>query len=242
MKQKRKVSRSERLAYGVHAVEEALLAGEAEQVVMLEGATGEAARIEALALQRGVLVTRQPARYLLSLVGKVAHQGVVAYVRPFVYATASELLKLEAPLVVCWGIEDPGNLGAVLRAAAGLGAGGVFVSERGTAQVGAAVRKGAAGCLHKIPLARGDVMQFLCLARESGRRIVAAVASGGEELNRIEPPASPLALLVGSEGKGLPDEALSLADVQATIPLHRDVESLNVAVAVGLLLWWAAGR
>jgi len=252
---KRKVSRSERLAFGIHAVEEALRKGEVERLVLLDGGSGDASLLEDLALKRGVPVARHPERYLISVVGRVPHQGVVAYVRPFAYANLQALLDARAPLVVCCGIEDPGNLGAVLRAAAGLGAGGVFVSDVGSARVTASVRKGAAGCLHKVPLARGSVLEFLENAREIRRPVLAAVPSGGLDIAKTAPPRTNRAnssrdepleeapvLVVGSEGRGVPEEVLALADERLTIPLHRDVESLNVAVAVGLLLWWATGR
>lgn len=247
----RKVSRSERLAFGLHAVEEALRAGEVERLVLLDGESGDASRLEALALERGIPVARHPERYLISVVGRVAHQGVVAHVRPFVYAPASSLLAADGSLVACCGIEDPGNLGAVLRAAAGLGASGVFVADVGSARVTAAVRKGAAGCLHKVPLARGDLVEFLKQAKEAKRKVFAAVPSGGLDLSgrsgaanaeEGERGAGAPVLVVGSEGRGIPPEVLDLADERLTIPLHRDVESLNVAVAVGLLLWWASGR
>jgi 23S rRNA (guanosine2251-2'-O)-methyltransferase len=239
----RKVSRSERLAFGVHAVEEALRVGEVERLVLLEGNNEGASSIESFALRRGVPIVRVPEHHMVSLVGKVAHQGVVAQVRPFEHAPASALLGAEGPLVVCCGIEDPGNLGAVLRVAAGLGAGGVFVSDVGSVRVTASVRKGAAGCLHKVPLARGSVLEFLKLAKEAHRTVFAAVPTGGADPAAVRPQGDtgPV-LVVGSEGRGIPAEILALADERLTIPLERDVESLNVAVAVALLLWWASGR
>lgn len=238
-----KVSRSERLAYGVHAVEEALLAGEVEHLVLLEGARNEdALRLEGLAYDRDIPVKRQPERYLTSVVGRVAHQGVVAYVRPFTYLPVTFLLQVDGPLVACCGIEDPGNLGAVLRSAAGLGAGGVFVSDVGAARVTAAVRKGAAGCLHKVPLARGNVLEFFESTKAAQRPVFAAVAAGGRSVSDTPSPGSGSVLVVGSEGRGVPADVLVAADERLTIPLQRGVESLNVAVAVAILLWWATGR
>lgn len=243
VERQRKVSRSERLAFGVHAVEEALRAGEVERLMLLEVNGERPSAVESLARQKGIPVVYVSERHLVSLVGKVAHQGVVAYVRPFGYAPASALLGAQGPLVVCCGIEDPGNLGAVLRAAAGLSAGGVFVSDVGSSRVTASVRKGAAGCLHKVPLARGNVRDFLLQAKEAHRRVLAAVPMGGEDLTSIGLQGDPgPVLVVGSEGKGIPSEIVALADNRLTIALQRDVESLNVVVAVALLLWWASGR
>lgn len=239
----RKISRSERLAFGVHAVEEALRLGEVERLMLLEGNGGNVAHLESFARQNGIRVDWVPQRHLVSLVGKVAHQGVVAQVRPFEYAPITALLDAKGPLVVCCGIEDPGNLGAVLRAAAGLGAGGVFVSDAGSVRVTASVRKGAAGCLHKVPLARGDVRELLALVKDAQRQVLAAVPTGGGDLAALRAPeGNAPALVVGAEGKGVPPEILATADELLTIPLQRDVESLNVAVAVALLLWWATGR
>lgn len=239
----RKISRSERLAFGVHAVEEALRQGEVERLMLLQGNSGSVAYLESVARQGGIHVDWVPEQHLVSLVGKVAHQGVVAQVRPFEYAPLSALLDAKGPLVVCCGIEDPGNLGAVLRAAAGLGAGGVFVSDVGSVRVTASVRKGAAGCLHKVPLSRGDVREFLALSKDARRAVLAAIPTGGRDVAGLQAPEGigPV-LVVGAEGKGVPPELMAIADGLITIPLQRGVESLNVAVAVALLLWWATGR
>lgn len=133
------------------------------------------------------------------------------------------------------GLQDPGNVGAVVRAAAGLGAAAVLLGPGSADPWTSAAVRGAAGAVFRIPLER-DVTASRAAerVRPHGGRVWMADASG--EAVRDWSPARPLVLMLGTEGRGLSAEARNAADAAVTIPLDREVESLNVAVATGILL------
>jgi len=139
--------------------------------------------------------------------------------------------------VALWldGLQDPGNLGAIVRAAAGLGAATVLLSPGCADPFGPAAVRGSAGTVFRMPLAR-DVTA--ARAAERLRAVGGEVWATGAEGTPIAQwrPAEPCLILLGAEGSGLAREAVEMADGSVTIPLARDVESLNVAVAAGILL------
>jgi TrmH family RNA methyltransferase len=132
-------------------------------------------------------------------------------------------------------IQDPGNLGAIVRAAAGLGGSALLLSPDCTDPFGAAAVRGAAGAVFRIPVERNvDGNEAVVRVRNSGGEVWAS-GSGGRPVAAWN-PAEPCLILVGAEGAGLDPSAIALADGTVTIPMTRDIESLNVAVATGILL------
>jgi TrmH family RNA methyltransferase len=132
-------------------------------------------------------------------------------------------------------VQDPGNLGAIVRSAAALGARSVLLSPGCADHFHPAAVRGSAGAVFRLPISR-DVTAARVAERiaESGGEIWAA-GPGGTPLDRWQ-PSRPLVLLVGAEGAGLSPDALAVATGEVTIPLDREIESLNVAVAAGILL------
>ena len=132
-------------------------------------------------------------------------------------------------------VQDPGNLGAIVRAAAGLGAAAVLLSPDCADPFGVFAVRGAAGAVFRVPLEREVTAAG---AAERVRAAGGEVWATGAEGRPIEGwrPAEPCLLLLGAEGSGLGPEATDLAEGSVTIPLGREVESLNVAVATGILL------
>ncbi len=154
----------------------------------------------------------------------------------------SQIFERPGPVVFAFGIQDPGNLGAIVRATEAAGGAGV-VGAPGTADFfhPRAVR-GSAGSVLRIPVSgRVSFEPFAADARRSGRPICGAVAAGGE--NPFEAPLDPRSVLVvGSEGSGLPAGAYRYLDRKLTIPMREPVGSLNAAVATALLLFSPALR
>lgn len=133
------------------------------------------------------------------------------------------------------GVQDPGNLGAIIRSAAGLGAAGVLLAPECADPLGPAAVRGSAGSVFRIPVERDVPLSRAVDRLRSHRGTVWAAGAGGRSLSGWR-PSSPMLLMLGAEGRGLSREALAVADDVVSIPLRRDVESLNVAVAAGILL------
>ena len=135
-------------------------------------------------------------------------------------------------------VQDPGNVGAVIRAADALGASGVAALD-GTAHPGGwKALRGAMGSTFRVPVAREQTDRAMGEMRRAGLRIVATVAASGTPLDRLD-LRGPICLLLGNEGAGLPDSLSAGADERVTIPMRAGAESLNVAVTASLLLYEA---
>jgi TrmH family RNA methyltransferase len=151
----------------------------------------------------------------------------------------ADVLARPGPIVFVFGIQDPGNLGAIVRVAEAAGAAGV-VGAPGTADFfhPRAVRA-SAGSVLRIPVSgRVSFEPFAADARAAGRSLCGAVAGGGENPFRAA-PAKNSVVVVGAEGTGLPAGAYRYLDRRLTIPMRAPVDSLNAAVATGLLLYAA---
>ena len=132
-------------------------------------------------------------------------------------------------------VGDPGNLGGIVRAAAGLGAAAVLLSPNCSDPFGSSAVRGAAGAVFRIPVERNvEAEEVATRVRNVGGEVWASGA-GGRPVSAWR-PAEPCLILVGAEGAGLDPAAIALADGTVTIPMARGIESLNVAVATGILL------
>jgi 23S rRNA (guanosine2251-2'-O)-methyltransferase len=185
-----------------------------------------------------VIVRRE--RELTEAAGTADHQGVVAWCAPYPYADAWELAAGEAPLLCCLDqVTDPRNLGAVIRSAAGAGATCVVVPEHRAARVTAAVCRSSAGAVEHLPVAVvPNLARYLGEIKGDAIWAYAAVADGGVSLWDADLSGG-LALVLGAEGKGVRPLVRRTCDVEVSIPLTGGVESLNVSVAAGLLLYEA---
>ena len=166
--------------------------------------------------------------------------GVIAIARR--PATTMDVLLERAPqlLLLLEGVQDPGNVGAIVRAAEACGATGV-IAGLGTADpFGWKALRGAMGSSFRLPIvARASLQDVLPRLRSAGIRIFATVARGGAAPSELD-FRSPAAILLGSEGSGLPDEFERAADERLTLPMRPPVESLNVAIAAALVLYEAS--
>src|SRR5689334_17278376 len=248
-------SRSDRgsqdLIYGPNAVLEALRAGrrQIETITILESARPDRLKsLIELARQKGVPVHRVPRLDLDRSLGEVRHQGVVARVAAARYADADALLDtLEAkigtedpPLVLGLdAIEDPRNMGSILRTAECAGVHGVFIAERRAVGLTGVVAKVAAGALEYVPVAR--VTNLVRLIEQLKARNIWVVGAAGEAKQSYTDWdwTLPAAVFLGSEGHGLHRLVREHCDTLVRIPVAGRLESLNVSVAAGVLLYEA---
>ena len=236
---------AESLVAGRRAVAELLRSGRpVHRLYVAEGATGLEALV-AQARQAGVPVQRVPRAWLSQRCPHVAHQGVAAVAAAAAYRDLDELLarveQEQGPVrvLVLDHIQDPQNLGSLLRSADGLGAIGVVIPARRAAGLTEAAWKASAGAAAHVPVARtASVAEALRRLKRAGLWAVGADPGAGQVLWEVELPPR-LALVVGAEGAGLSALVRERCDLLVRIPLQGKVESLNAGVAGALLLYEA---
>lgn len=225
---------------GFHAVAAALERepSRVEVVWLGEGVGGSRARqIVELARRLGVRCAVVPRRELDRVAEGAVHNGFAARLAPAPLADADDMLRMPAPtcLLGLDGVQDPHNLGAVVRVAAAFSLGGVVVAGPHPPPLGGAAAKVAAGTLPLVKVARiGSLGDFARRAREEGFAVLGADARG-EPVHKVELPDRLLLCLGGEEG--LRAKTLRFLDGLVAIPISQPVESLNVAVACGILAW-----
>lgn len=202
-----------------------------------------AAELFSRARDAGIRVEKLPRERLDSLAEGGVHQGVVAELRQYAYADLPDLLeaaqeKGEPALVVLLdGIQDPHNLGAIVRSAHALGAHGVVIGKDRAAQVTGAVSKASAGAIEHVPVARVvNLSRALEELKEAGLWTVAADPRGTQELWEAKLDG-PLAVVVGAEGAGVRPGVLEHCDFRLRIPMAGKVGSLNASVSAALVLY-----
>ena len=195
-----------------------------------------------MARRASVAVRFEPRSALDHLAGTAAHQGVVALGAAKQYAGLDELSASDL-LVVLDGVEDPHNLGAIVRTAHAAGAGGVIIPERRAAGVTDVVAKAAAGALEHLPVTRvTNINRTLEELKQSGHWIYGLDERGAETYDRVE-YSTPTVIVLGGEGKGLHEQVRKHCDVVVRIPMAGRISSLNVSVAAGVVLFeWRRHR
>ena len=233
--------------YGIHAVR-VMLERHPERVSLVRLSDRRddprARRIEELARQHGRPIQRIDAQALKQALGDVAHQGVLAEIVSMAPWTEDSLLgaleSASAPLLVALdGVQDPHNLGACLRTADACGALAVIVPKDRAAQVTPTVRKVAAGAAETTPVVSvTNLVRTLKLLKEAGLWIVGADADGPRLPHEVDLKGG-IVLVMGAEGAGLRQLTRQTCDWIVRLPQLGSVESLNVSVAAGMLLYEA---
>jgi 23S rRNA (guanosine2251-2'-O)-methyltransferase len=228
---------------GRNSVLAALAAGRraVATVVLDRNAGGEAVdEIRRAAVAAGVTVNVTSGRELTDLVGGDFHQGVAAYVEKAPVPRWDELMEIARggkPFVVLDHVEDPRNLGSVLRSAAVFGAGGVFFPPRRQVHITPSVAKVAEGGLEYVPVVPvSNVAQFLRQVKDAGVWCYGLEADGEARMGELEFGAG-AAFVFGGEGVGLSLAARGECDAVVAIPLATDISSLNVAAAAAITLY-----
>lgn len=239
-----------RIVYGANPVRELVRArpGEVSVVYLAAGDTGPALKdIARLCKERQVTFEERERPALDALAGDTGkHQGVVAITGELEYADLDQLLddleedKATPLLVVLDGVQDPRNLGAIVRSAHALGAHGVVVAKDRAAPVTPAAVKASAGATELTPICRvTNLVRALETLRERGVWTVGAVVDAAPAPGALD-LRGPIALVLGSEQRGLRPLVLRACDHRVQIPMSGTVASLNVSVAAGILLYEVA--
>lgn len=239
------------IIYGLMPVLEALRVGNKrlEQITIAQGARHERLReLLDLAKRHKVPVHRAPRVALDRALPGESHQGIIARTAAASYRDAEELLEelgaqvatANKPLILGLDtIEDPRNLGAILRTAECAGVGGVFIPERRAAGLTATVAKTAAGALEHISIARvTNLVQLIEQLKKRNIWVIGAAADGTSDYTDWDWTV-PSALFLGGEGSGLHRLVRERCDALVRIPLRGQIESLNVSVAAGVILYEA---
>ncbi|MCZ6599709.1 MAG: 23S rRNA (guanosine(2251)-2'-O)-methyltransferase RlmB [Acidobacteria bacterium] len=227
------------LVYGLQPVRNLLEeGGPVERIVVSRGQHGAGLRsIVEGARRRGIPVRQEERRQLDRLAGHGAHQGVVAWTAVLPYHDAAGVLAAVTPpalLLVLDGVQDPRNLGALLRTAAAAGVQGVFIPRRGAVGLTATVIKASAGLAGRVPVARvGNLARFLEDLKARGIWVIGLEAAGKPLWGAFD-LTQPVALVMGGEGGGLRPLLRRKCDVRLALPMVAGIDSLNVSVAFGI--------
>ncbi len=237
------------LLIGRNAVTEALKAGrEIDTLFITRGNSNPALlRIVSMAKEKGAVIKEADQKKLDYMCGGGNHQGVCAFVASHEYSTVDDILdyareKGEKPFVViCDEIEDPHNLGAIIRTAECAGAHGVIIPKRRSAALSYAVGKTSAGALEYMRVARvSNLAQTIDELKEKGLWVYGADMDG-DDYKSVD-VAESAALVIGSEGKGLGKLVRQKCDVIVSLPMKGKINSLNASVAAGILMYEIASK
>lgn len=235
------------VVYGIHPLEEALGAGtEFEKIYLRRVAGAEAVKgagasletIEALAAERNIPVQWVPVEKLDRLARWNTHQGAVGVVGEAVYTELAEVLEREPKLIlVLDGVTDVRNFGAIARSAECAGADAIMISSKNSAPINGEAMKASAGALSRLAVVRvGSLRNALKTIQMSGLRLVGATEKGSESLYGSDLTGR-LAVVMGSEERGLSSEVWKMCDTRVVIPLKGQIESLNVSAAAAVVLF-----
>ncbi|PSL41305.1 23S rRNA (guanosine2251-2'-O)-methyltransferase [Salsuginibacillus halophilus] len=236
---------SEEWIIGKNAVHEALVGGRPVHKVWIAENTKRQAvqKIVQQSKEVDALIQYVPKKKVDELAGTPQHQGVVASVAAYTYADIDDLFanardRNEQPFfIVLDGVEDPHNLGSVLRTADAAGAHGVIIPKRRAAGLTQAVAKASTGAVEHVPVARvTNIARTLEDLKEQGLWIAGTDAAGTSDYRELEADTG-LGLVIGSEGKGMSRLVREACDFLLTVPMFGQVTSLNASVTASLLMY-----
>jgi len=237
---------SNQMVFGIRAIIEAIKSGkEIESLYLQRGLTG------GIILELRSLINEQEIGFQLVPVEKLNrltpknHQGAVAFISPISYDKIENIIpgiyeKGEVPLVLILdGITDVRNFGAIARTAECAGVHALIVPVKGSAQINPDAIKTSAGALYKIPVCRhSSILKTAKFLQESGLQLVACTEKTNDYLYQPDYTV-PTAIIMGSEENGISTDLIRISDHLAKIPMYGEIESLNVSVSAGILLYEA---
>jgi TrmH family RNA methyltransferase len=220
---------------GMHLIQEALRSGLQVPVVFIR--EGDEDLIDALELPPNSEILALPPDIFFSAVSTESPQGIAALVDPPDFSLESVFAAPSPLIVVAAALQDPGNLGALIRSAEAFGASGVLTLPGTASPWNAKTLRAASGSLFRLPVVAVREPELLAALRTGGIPILATAASASSSMPDLTGPA---AILIGNEGAGLSASLLAAADAVVSIPCPGPVESLNAAVAASILLYEAS--
>lgn len=235
---------NEEIIIGKNPVMEALSSGRSVNKVLVSEQLNRNTvnQLKTRAKKAGTIVQRVP-KTRLDALSKGNHQGVIAYVASYSYSTLDDLFQTaearqEEPFfIILDELEDPHNLGSILRTADATGAHGVIIPKHRSVGLTATVAKTAAGALEHIPVVRvTNIANTIDELKNRHVWVVGTEEKATEDYRRLD-GTMPLAIVIGNEGKGVSRLVLKKCDWTVSIPMHGEVSSLNASVACSLLLY-----
>jgi len=237
---------SNQVVFGIRAVIEAIKSGkEIESLYIQRGIGGGLmAELKQLLGEHQIVAQQVPVEKLNRITQK-NHQGVIAFISPITYQKIEDIIpqifeKGETPLILILdSITDVRNMGAIARTAECSGVHAIVVPAKGSAQINPDAIKTSAGALYKIPVCRHDnFMQTVRFIQESGLQLVCCTEKTQDYIYKPD-YTMPTAIVMGSEEDGVRNDIIRIADHLAKIPMYGEIESLNVSVATGIILYEA---
>ncbi|OGX68245.1 MAG: 23S rRNA (guanosine(2251)-2'-O)-methyltransferase RlmB [Paenibacillus sp. RIFOXYA1_FULL_44_5] len=229
---------------GKHAVLEALQAGRTiHKIWVAENSQKQMSTLISEAKQHGIIVQAADKRKLDGMAAGIAHQGVVAQVAAYAYVEVGDILQRaydsnsQPFLLLLDEIEDPHNLGSILRTAECAGVHGVIIPKRRSAGITATVAKTSAGAAEYVPVARvTNIAQTIVELQKQGIWVMGADASAQQQIYAVDCNL-PLALVIGNESKGIGRLIKEKCDFIVNLPMFGQINSLNASVAAGILMY-----
>lgn len=238
----------EEIITGRNPVLEALRAGRPVDKILLARNIGRhsvIAEILHLARSKGIPVKYVPAEAFTEYSGMVRHQGVIAFTAAREYHSIEDLFSIsrekgEPPLYcILDGVEDPQNLGAIIRTAEASGTHGVIIRAWRAVGLTDAVARASAGAIEYLPIARvSNIVQAIDTLKEKGIMVIGIDPAGGDDYRSADFTV-PVAIVVGGEGKGISALVKKRCDYLASISMSGKISSLNASVAAALVMYEA---
>lgn len=234
------------MIFGIRALIEAIDAGkEIEKVLIKRDLGGELAReLFSVLKPTSIPVQRVPIERL-NRITKKNHQGVIAYISPITYQKVEQVVPMlfdegKSPLLVLLdGITDVRNFGAIARTCNCAGVDAIIIPQKNSVSVNADAIKTSAGALHTLPVCREtNILETIKFLKDSGFHVVAATEKGDYDYDKAD-YKDPICIIMGAEDTGVPYEHLAKCDEWVKIPMLGTIESLNVSVAAGILIYEA---
>ncbi len=237
---------SNQMVFGLRAVIEAVKSGkEIESLYLQRGLTGTIFNeLRTLIKERDISSQQVPVEKLNRITLK-NHQGVIAFISPIIYERIEDIIPqlyekgLTPFILILDGVTDVRNMGAIARTAECAGVHALVVPRKGAAQINPDAIKTSAGALYKIPVCREENLvktaQFL---QQSGLQVVACTEKAVSSLYTPD-YTSPTAIIMGSEEDGISTDLIRISDHLAKIPMYGEIESLNVSVSAGIMIYEA---
>ncbi len=234
------------LIFGIRAIIEAIEAGKEIEKILLKKDMGSELSKELFDAVKGhnIPVVRVPVEKI-NRITKKNHQGALAFISPIEYQRITQIIPqlyedAKNPFIVILdGVTDVRNFGAIARTAECAGVDAIVVNQTESAPVNADAIKTSAGALLNIPVCREHNLEYIVnFLKESGVKIIAASEKATQSYTDIS-YKEPIAIVMGAEDKGISPEIMELCDEKVRIPILGNIESLNVSVAAGILIYEA---